>query len=418
MTPNPISSLQLFHDLPASSLAQVNAYASLFEYKDGDILFNEGQPVEHIHIILHGTVEIYKSLAPGHEQHIAFRNQGDTIGEINLFDAQGVRSASVRAVSPVQIVQINLGDMESLISKNPQIAHRLFAIISQRLRDSESHLVQDLRSRNQALHQALIDLQAAQDQLVAQEKLEHELAMARTIQQNLLPKTTPSIPGWQINAVWEPAHAVSGDFYDFIAFPDGKLGLIVGDVTGKGVPAALVMATTHSVLRAVTGSIEKTYPDSPGEILTRVNNILCQDMPKFMFVTCLLMIVNPQDGSLTVANAGHVLPIHITSQDIHEIRAIGLPLGLIPDQNYDSVSSQLKPGESLFFLSDGLVEAHDPHGEMYGSNRLIEQLTLCCDTPAFDGQKLINQLLQELHAFTGEGWEQEDDLTFVTLARF
>jgi serine phosphatase RsbU (regulator of sigma subunit) len=241
--------------------------------------------------------------------------------------------------------------------------------------------------------------------------------MARDIQRSLLPKETPAIPGWQITAVWEPARSVSGDFYDFIPFPHGQLGLVVGDVTGKGVPAALVMATTRSVLHAVTSTIPDTQRISPGEILAQVNNILCLDMPKFMFVTCLLVIIDLEKGCLAAANAGHVLPIRITAESIQELRTVGFPLCMIPDQAYESVKAQIQPGESIFFLSDGLVEAHDPHGAMFGSPRLMDQLDLVRGSVPFDGQALIDRLMVELHAFTGEGWEQEDDLTFVTLAR-
>ena len=417
MTNNPFSNLLLFQNLPEETIQEICRYSILHDYAENAVLILEGQPVEHFFILLSGTVEIVKALDSDSEHHLALRYAGDTLGEMNLFAQKQIHSASARALGVVRAAQIAMEDMETLISKNPQIARRLFQIISLRMRNSEGQLIQDLRQRNQSLQQALDELKAAQAQLVAQEKLEHELAMAHDIQRSLLPKEIPSLPGWQVNAVWEPARAVSGDFYDFFFFPDGRFGLIVGDVTGKGVPAALVMATTRSVLHAVTSTVSHTQIISPGEILAQVNNILCPDMPRFMFVTCLLAIIDLQTGSLVVANAGHVLPTRITVQDAQELRVVGFPLGMMPDQAYESVSSQLFPGESIFCLSDGLVEAHNPQGEMYGSPRLKQQLDTVRQQLPLDGQALIGQLMEELHAFTGDSWEQEDDLTFVTLTR-
>lgn len=404
-------------DLPDQSLEELQHHARVHDYPDQFILIREGQRVEYFFILLTGTVEIIKALDSSSEHRLALRQAGDTLGEMNLYAQEQIHSASVRALGQVQVAQISMQDMESLISKNPTIAFNLFRIISQRMRSSEGQLVQDLRLRNDSLQKALDDLHAAQEKLIAQEKLEHELTMAHNIQRSLLPKETPSLPGWQITAVWEPARAVSGDFYDFISFPNGSLGLVVGDVTGKGVPAALVMATTRSVIHAVTSSISGTGQVAPGDILRQVNNILCSDMPKFMFVTCLLVIIDPQTGALSVANAGHVLPTQITAQKIQELRAVGFPLGIMPDQDYETVTAQVQPGESLFFLSDGLVESHNPNGEMFGSSRLNHHLDQARQVIPLDGQALIDQLMSELHSFAGEGWEQEDDLTFVTLAR-
>jgi serine phosphatase RsbU (regulator of sigma subunit) len=263
---------------------------------------------------------------------------------------------------------------------------------------------------------------ARQQQIEARERerMEQELRVARVIQQTLLPKAMPELQGWQLDALWQPARAVSGDFYDFVTFPDERLGVIIGDVTGKGVPAALVMATSRSVLHAVVADragANRSQPVAPGEILGQVNAILYPDMPPMMFVTCLLAIIDLQEGSFTFANAGHVLPTRVTARGNFELRATGMPLGIFPDPVYDSVSARLESGDRLFFLSDGLVEAHNANGEMFGSTRLKKQLALHAAVPETDGQALIACLMDELRRFTGEGWEQEDDLTFLILDR-
>jgi predicted ester cyclase len=239
------------------------------------------------------------------------------------------------------------------------------------------------------------------------ERIEHELQVARQIQQELLPEATPELDGWQIAAYYGPAREVGGDFYDFLEFPDGRLGLVVGDATGHGMPAALVMATTRGMLRAVVQSLE-----SPGEVLARVNEALVADIPPSTFVTCFYGVLDPRDGHLSYANAGHNLPCRRHSGQAEELRARGMPLGLMPGMRYEEKDTILTSGDSTLFYSDGLVEAHDPQGEMFGFPRLRELV-------AGHGEErsLGDFLLKQLYSFVGEDWEQEDDITLVTLRR-
>lgn len=240
--------------------------------------------------------------------------------------------------------------------------------------------------------------------------LEHQLQVARLIQQTLLPKESPSLPGWQMSGHYQPAHAVGGDFYDFLPFEDGRLGLIIGDVTDKGVPAALLMATTRSLLRSVAQGVH-----SPGQVLQQVNELLGREIPPKMFVTCLYAILDPATGRLQYANAGHNLPYrsHPDNGRVAELRARGMPLGLMPGMSYEEKETTIEPGECIVFYSDGLVEAHNPQREMFGNPRLQTLLGNCADEcPA-----LIQRLLLELETFTGRGWRQEDDVTLVTLQR-
>ena len=143
------------------------------------------------------------------------------------------------------------------------------------------------------------------------------------------------------------------------------MGIVVGDATGKGVPAALVMASARSMLRAVAQASE-----SPGDVLERVNDPLVTDIPPNMFVTCFYAILEPESGSLRYANAGHDLPYLHRNGDAEELRARGMPLGIMPGMSYEEKEITLQAGEAALFYSDGLVEAHDPEGEMFGFPRL------------------------------------------------
>jgi steroid delta-isomerase-like uncharacterized protein len=239
------------------------------------------------------------------------------------------------------------------------------------------------------------------------ERIEQELRVARQIQRSLLPEATPELYGWQLAAYYKPAREVGGDFYDFLELEDGRLGLVVGDATGKGMPAALVMATTRGMLRAVARGL-----DSPGEVLARVNDALCPDIPSEMFVTCFYAILDPKSATLSYANAGHDLPYLWHSGDAKELRARGMPLGLMPEMSYDEREAVLREGDCVLFYSDGLVEAHDPHYEMFGFPRLGALIA-----EHGNQRSLVDSLLKELYSFVGERWEQEDDITLLTLER-
>jgi predicted ester cyclase len=241
------------------------------------------------------------------------------------------------------------------------------------------------------------------------ERIEQELQVARQIQQALLPEATPELDGWELSTYYEPAREVGGDFYDFLELEDGRLGLVVGDATGKGMPAALVMATTRGMLRAVVQSVA-----SPGEVLARVNEALVAEIPPNMFVTCLYAILETKSGSLRYANAGHDPPYlrHHGGGDAEELRARGLPLGLMPNMPYKEKEAVLALGDNALFYSDGLVEAHDPQREMFGFARLRGLVA----EHAEEGS-LVDFLMEELYSFVGEGWEQEDDITLLTLRR-
>jgi serine phosphatase RsbU (regulator of sigma subunit) len=241
---------------------------------------------------------------------------------------------------------------------------------------------------------------------IERERIEQELRVARRIQQATLPKEVPKLEGWEINPFYQPAREVGGDFYDFFELDDGRLGIVVGDATSKGVPAALVMASARSMLHAVAQT-----SNSPGEVLRRANEPLVTDMPTNMFVTCFYSILDPKSGSLSYANAGHDLPyVRRGGGDAEELRARGMPLGLMPAINYEEKEIVLQAGEAALFYSDGLVEAHDPKGEMFGFPRLRALIA-----EHGEERSLGDFLMEELYSFVGEGWEQEDDITLLTL---
>jgi serine phosphatase RsbU (regulator of sigma subunit) len=251
--------------------------------------------------------------------------------------------------------------------------------------------------------------QRMEQERLERERVEQELRVARSIQQASLPEEVPTLEGWQISPLYQPAREVGGDFYDFHFLSEGRLGLVVGDATGKGVPAALVMSTTCGMLQAVSEALDSI---SPGEVLSRVNETLLARIPSNMFVTCFYGVLDTESAIFTYANAGHDLPYLWHGGAAEELRARGMPLGLMPSMSYEEKEMMLEPTDTALLYSDGLVEAHDPKGEMFGFPRLRALV-------AKHGEEgsLGDFCLEKLYSFVGESWEQEDDITLLTLRR-
>ena len=313
---------------------------------------------------------------------------------------RAMKEAGVKLLVPL----VSQGELIGLLNLGPRLSQQEYSA-------DDRKLLSDLATQTAPAVRVAQLVRQQQQEAKERERIEQELRVASLIQQTLLPKGLPELPGYEVAAYYQPAREVGGDFYDFLDLEDGRFGLVVGDVTDKGVPAALVMATTRTMLRAAAQRLL-----SPGEVLQRVNDVLVQDIPPNMFVTCLYAILDTESGRLVYANAGHDLPYRRRagrSEGAEELRARGMPLGLMPGMGYEEKEIVLEKGESVLFYSDGLVEAHDKSREMFGFPRLQGLV----GAQRTGGSALITFLLSELRRFTGEGWEQEDDITLVTLDR-
>ena len=335
---------------------------------------------------------------------VAYFASASGVVEIDKLDLdspalRAMKEADIKVVVPL----VSQGELIGLLNLGPRLSQQEYSA-------DDRKLLNDLATQTAPAVQVAQLVRQQQQQAQERERIEQELRVARLIQQTLLPKRVPEIAGWDVAAFYRPAREVGGDFYDFLEFEDGHLGIIVGDVTDKGVPAALVMATTRTMLRASAQRL-----DSPGEVLRQVNDVIVPDIPPNMFITCLYAILDPRSGRLRYANAGQDPPYQRHKGrpgDTSELRATGMPLGLMPGMSYEEKEAVLETGDSILFYSDGLVEAHDPHYEMFGIPRLQGFIGA---HPG--GATMIDFLLEELARFVGDGWEQEDDITLVTLER-
>ena len=340
---------------------------------------------------------------------VAYLASASGVVEIDKLDLHSpaldaMKASQIKVVVPL----VSQGELIGLLNLGPRLSQQEYSA-------DDRKLLNDLATQTAPAVQVAQLVRQQQRQAQERERIEQELRVARLIQQTLLPKEVPDLEGYKLAAYYQPAREVGGDFYDVLKLDDEHLGLVVGDVTDKGVPAAIVMATTRTMLRASAQRL-----DSPGEVLKRVNDVIVRDIPPNMFITCLYAILNLKSGLLRYANAGHDLPYRRRRRSssnnngggAEELRATGMPLGLLPGMRYEEKEIVLDRGDSVLFYSDGLVEAHDPQREMFGFPRLQG---LVGAHPG--GATMVDFLLEELAHFVGDSWEQEDDITLVTLQR-
>jgi phosphoserine phosphatase RsbU/P len=237
------------------------------------------------------------------------------------------------------------------------------------------------------------------------EVMTREAQEARLMQQALLPKSSPYIPGFVISGLSVPAGAVGGDWYDFIPFPDGRLGLVLADVSGKGTAAALLMSATRGMLRSLAEAC-----CTPGEVLTKLNGLLVQDFPAGKFVTLVYAVLDPATRILTFANAGHLHPLFIDDNGAQFLDTErGLPLGLSCG-DYSETMVAMSPGSRLVFYSDGITEAVNDAEEEYGLERLARHV-------AQNGSSAVS-IVDDVRAFAnGAGVRDDASVVFVGVGR-
>jgi sigma-B regulation protein RsbU (phosphoserine phosphatase) len=259
---------------------------------------------------------------------------------------------------------------------------------------------------------AAIAIENARLYQVAIEKgrLERELQVAYQVQAGLLPAEIPQISGWELAAYWKPAREVAGDFYDFIPLEGDKLGLVIADVTDKGMPAALFMAFTRSIIRA---SLDRAT--SPEEGISRANQLVCAESTFRFFVTLFYALLDPSTGELIYVNAGHNPPLlhRSDNSELVLLTRTGIPLGIEPDAAFEQQVVKLHAGDFILFYTDGVIEAFDDQGQEFGMPRLEQVVRSCQQSSA---RQIIAAIDEALVAHAGTA-APFDDITFVVLKR-
>ncbi len=407
--------IPLFHSLPESEIQHLAEALTMREVPHDTVLFYEGDAGQHFYIVREGQIEVVKSIGTPDERVVNVRRPGEFVGEMSLFNLDGRRTASVRARGTAKLWEMTRADFDALLARNPYIAYEMVRVLSNRLTDAHNNAMESLIAKNRALEQAntelaeaYAELKAAQAQIIEKEKLERELQLAAEIQMSILPRTLPKLHGFSFGAKIVPARAVGGDLYDFIPLNEQALAVVIGDVSDKGVPAAIFMAQTHALIRS-----EARQNRSPRETLERVNQYLLEMNASGLFVTVLYGILNRHTREFQYARAGHELPL--VREPHGEIftppQGQGAPLGIFDFVVLDEGTLSLPPHSTMLLITDGVTEAYNPEREQFGMERI--QALLAQDVQA-DAQKLCDDFLDSIAAFRGDA-PVHDDITVVAI---
>jgi len=412
MPDNILARIPLFATVPPAELNHLAEALRPCRILAGTVLFYEGESGDHFYVVLAGLVEVVKSINTADERLLVVRGPGDFVGEMSLLNRDGRRTASVRVSQTADLLEMRRADFDQLLHRYPLMAYEMVRAMSNRLTESQNRIIAELHDKNTQLQTAYDALQAAQTQIIAAETLERELKLAHAIQMGLLPQTRPAAPGYSFGAQIVPARAVGGDLFDFVPLSPLTIGLVVGDVADKGMPAAIFMAQALALLRAEAGQ-----GAAPAEVLRCVNRHLLYMNQSELFVTALYGVLDLVTGRLDYARAGHEVPLVIEAggEPLRLPRGRGQPLAIFDDVELDEGTLLLPPGATLLLFSDGVTDARAPAGDMFGPTRLLE--ALAAEAAVADGaQALCDHLLARVVDFQSSA-AQHDDITLLAVQR-
>lgn len=405
-----LADVPIFASLSEDELKQISNSLNYKEIPAGKVLMQEGQEGDSFLIIKEGMLEVVKDLGTKNEKLLNQIGPTECVGEMSLLSSEGLRNASVRVIEDAALWEMTRADFELLMLNNPRAAYEVLRQLSQRLNRSQAEIIKDLQQKNLELTAAYEDLKAAQAQIIEKERLERELQVAHEIQMSLLPSKLPDFEGFEFGAILEPARQVGGDLYDFIPLSEGRLGIVIGDVTDKGVPAAIFMARVQALLRA-----EAIKSISPDEVLRKVNELLLNHNQQGYFVTMIYGILQPGSGIFEYARAGHELPILCSGTGDAGLLPLspGQPLGILYDPIIDCHSIEIPPGQTLVLYTDGVTDQYNDLNIPFGEDKL---LISSCGINDISTQEICDHLLQTVIEYRN-GKPLQDDVTIVVIKR-
>lgn len=403
-----IRRVPLFATLPDAELHALASSLRKRHYPARAVLFEEGEFGDRFYIVVEGEIAIVKAKASPHERLIGIRGSGEFVGEMSLLNRDGLRTASAVVYVDAITLEMTRDEFDGLLYRKPIIAYEMLRVLSNRLHEAHNKTISELTEKNQQLSEAYENLKAAQEQIIEKELMERELSRAQEIQRSMLPRRMPSLEGYDLGALMLPARSVGGDLYNILPLDEHKVGIVIGDVSGKGIPAALFMALTQSLIRATA-----TAALAPDEVLRRVNSHLFGMNAGGMFVTLLYGVLCKQSMEFTYVRAAHEYPLwwdkNLQRLPILEDR--GLPLGLFPSPVLHPQTISLSSGQILIIFTDGITEAMDANKNFFGLAQLEAAVPACLEQTA---QGLCQYLVQRVCDFHGDT-QQDDDITLVVI---
>ena len=403
--------IPLFASLPRAALRQLGTTLAQVELLPDAVLFREGEQGDRFFAVLAGELEVFKEFGTPEQRLLRVCGPGEVMGEMGLLNRDALRTATVRARTATRLVALSYTAFELLLQRHPQLAYELARILGGRLRGADDATIRDLKATNSELRRTLADLRATQAQLIEQEALSRELALARRMQEHMLPRSVPQRSGWDFGVEMVPARAVGGDFFDFIPLGTERLGIVVGDAAGKGVPAALLMALTRSLLR-----VEALRAETPAGALASVNQHLYAMNDTDMFVTMLYGVLDQPTRAFTYARAGHELPLLVDADGRVTQPAMGLgePVGIYPAPALDMQTMVIPRGGTLLLFTDGVLEARDAQRLRFGQERLEALLRSVRSAAA---QVVCGQVLRQVGQHAQDVPQYDDMIVLAVQAR-
>ena len=395
-----------FSIIPEADLIRIADSARSKKVAEQTLIFKEGFKDGGFYILIEGKVEVIKAMGTADERLLAIREPYSLLGELSLFSGDGSHTASVRALTNLELLVVAQEQVNDLLHREPKFAYELIRTISQRLVEGEDLTIRDLRRKNKELNDAYQDLRAAQTQLIEIEKYEKELDVARQIQMSMLPRDFLTIPNYTHFARIEPMAAVGGDFFDVIPLDNHLFAVTIGDVSDHGVPAALFMALTTTLVRA-----EASANIPPDIVLREVNQHLLGMNDAGMFVTLLYGILDTERRTFQYSRAGHEFPILISAEgeEIPCDSKRGQPLGLFADPVLEHSRVIIPPGSLMVLYTDGITNTFNTKQAQFGLKRLKESLVNSLDRSA---QSFVEDVWEEIETYRGSA-DQFDDLTLL-----
>jgi len=348
-------------------------------FAKGEYLFRIGDRADKLFLIHKGQIHL--------PELDVVVNPGQILGEMGIFSPGRRRTASAVSVESVEVYTMGRDEVVQLFSLNPSLALELMQL-------SNKRFIQNLRAETEA-----------------KERIKSELRIAREIQVSMLPRTFPPFPDrteFELYATMDPAEEVGGDFYDFFFVNPTKLCLVIGDVSGKGVPAALFMAVSKALLRS---EAMRDYP--PHEVLAHVNKLLCPDNQMCMYVTVFCLMLDTRTGVMEYCNGGHTAPwVSSERGSVEQLETPqGAVLGVMENAPYESRQHVLKKGDLLLLYTDGVTEAINPQYQLFSDKRLRDCLEPYTNQPVAE---VVAEIRQKIAAYA-QGQPQSDDITMLGL---
>ncbi|MEW6403168.1 MAG: SpoIIE family protein phosphatase [Chloroflexota bacterium] len=408
MTVDLLAKIPLFAELPAEELARLISLMDRRELEPGEILFSEGEPGEHLYVVMSGELEILMGAGKPDEFILNILRAGEYLGEMSLIVPGGHRTASVRARGKAALLSMSRTQFMDLTKRYPLLASAMLGVLSQRLDATNASTFRELTEKNRQLQTAFDELKAAQAQLIEKERMERELQVAADIQLSILPDELPRVKGYNFGARILPARQVGGDFYDVFEIDKNRVGVVIGDVADKGVPSALFMARAHALIMA-----EADIGLTPGEVLGLVNRHITRLQKSTQFVTVVYGILDLNSGDFNYARAGHEPPLILNpDRSVERIpHSPGMAVGLWDSITLDERTVTLNPGSTLLLFTDGMTDCRNPAGESFGLERIKQNL---CRYTHISAQQACDEMLDTLKRYQS-GAKQDDDVTLVAV---